>query len=88
MQILCFFSQLLFGESVRNHIKLCFVAGEVLRGDRIVNTMYKIKMGTPEPCKILCKESDKADAAVSVTLTAEQGKTVAEMVRENYFVHL
>ncbi|XP_055337384.1 transmembrane 9 superfamily member 4-like isoform X1 [Paramacrobiotus metropolitanus] len=63
--------------------------GETLRGDRVVNTMYDVKMGHAEPCRVLCQDekSDK-DKPISLTLTAEDGKNMAERIREDYFVHL
>ena len=30
--------------------------GEVLRGDKIMNSNYELKMGVEETCKILCKK--------------------------------
>ncbi|UJR33442.1 hypothetical protein I4U23_020887 [Adineta vaga] len=53
--------------------------GEVLRGDRIVNTNFKVEMDTNAPCRVLCKD---------ITLTAEESATVAKHIEEKYFVHL
>ncbi|XP_048762695.1 transmembrane 9 superfamily member 4-like isoform X1 [Ostrea edulis] len=53
--------------------------GEVLRGDRIVNTPYEIRMATNMECKVLC---DK------IKLTAKESKLMAERIRKNYYVHL
>ncbi len=37
--------------------------GEVLRGDKIMNSNYELKMGVEETCKILCrKELTLSDA--------------------------
>ena len=37
--------------------------GEVLRGDKIMNSNYELKMGVEETCKILCrKELTAAEA--------------------------
>ena len=37
--------------------------GEVLRGDKISNSNYDLKMGVEETCKVLCrKELTSADA--------------------------
>ena len=66
---------------------LCCFQGELLRGDRVVSTPYDLRMGTDEPCKILCKNTEKADQ-LSVLLSAEDGKTIGERVREAYYVHL
>ncbi|XP_070555187.1 transmembrane 9 superfamily member 4-like [Ptychodera flava] len=52
--------------------------GEVLRGDRIVNTPYKVKMNEGLPCKVLCEQ----------TLDAKQSNTMISRIKENYYVHL
>ncbi|OQV23063.1 Transmembrane 9 superfamily member 4 [Hypsibius exemplaris] len=62
--------------------------GELLRGDRVVSTPFKIIMGKDEPCNILCKSDEKSDQPISAVLTAEEGKTIGERIREAYFVHL
>lgn len=53
--------------------------GEVLRGDRIVNTPYEIKMAKNMPCRVLCS---------SIKLTAKESKLMAERIKKNYYVHL
>lgn len=53
--------------------------GEVLRGDRIVNTPYEIKMAKDMPCRVLCN---------SIKLTAKESKLMAERIKKNYYVHL
>ncbi|KAJ8306195.1 hypothetical protein KUTeg_016740 [Tegillarca granosa] len=53
--------------------------GEVLRGDRIVNTPYELTMEEDRACTVLC-ESKK--------LTAAQSKRMAEMIKQSYYVHL
>jgi len=53
--------------------------GEVLRGDRIVNTPYTVKMAENTECAVLCQ--DKA-------WDAKQSKEVAYRVEHEYFVHL
>ncbi|CAC5396025.1 TM9SF2_4 [Mytilus coruscus] len=53
--------------------------GEVLRGDRIVNTPYKIQMATPKGCSVLCDQK---------TFSEKQSKEMAERIKRSYFVHL
>ncbi|KAI0240055.1 Transmembrane 9 superfamily member 4 [Lamellibrachia satsuma] len=52
--------------------------GEVLRGDRIVNTPYQVRMTEPVKCAFLCNK----------TLTEEQSKLVAKRIQQQYNVHL
>ncbi|CAB4011926.1 transmembrane 9 superfamily member 4-like, partial [Paramuricea clavata] len=52
--------------------------GEVLRGDRIVNTPYKVKVMINKSCTILC---DK-------TWSPEESQTVAKRIKEDYSVHM
>ncbi|XP_063968455.1 transmembrane 9 superfamily member 4-like [Lytechinus pictus] len=52
--------------------------GEVLRGDRIVNTNYMVKMKTDHSCLVLCEvEFDKKEL-----------KTLVDRIKEDYSVHL
>ena len=51
--------------------------GEVLRGDKIMNSNYELKMGVEETCKILCKKD----------LTASEAKEFSVRVEEDYRVH-
>ena len=37
--------------------------GEVLRGDKIMNSNYELKMGVEETCKILCRKELTASEA-------------------------
>ncbi|CAF3411127.1 unnamed protein product [Rotaria socialis] len=53
--------------------------GEILRGDRIVNTKFQVGMDTNVACRTLCKD---------VNLTPEQSKTLGKRIRNNYYVHL
>ncbi len=53
--------------------------GEILRGDRIVNTRYDVKMRVNTECKILC---------TSIKLSEEQSKALAKRIRDAYHVHL
>ena len=59
------------------------MAGEVLRGDRIVNTPFQVLMNSEKKCEVLCGQSNKP-----VTLTVEQSRLVAERISEDYYVHL
>lgn len=52
--------------------------GEVLRGDRIVNTAYDVKMNQRINCKVICK----------VALKDGEAKNIMTRVKEDYFVHL
>ncbi|KXS17099.1 endosomal protein [Gonapodya prolifera JEL478] len=52
--------------------------GEVLRGDRIVNSDYEISMNVKSSCSVLC----------SLELTAEQSQQAAALVKEEYDVEL
>lgn len=51
--------------------------GEVLRGDRIMNSDYDVKMGVEETCKILCRKE----------LTQAEVKEFSVRVEEDYRVH-
>jgi transmembrane 9 superfamily protein 2/4 len=53
--------------------------GEILRGDRIVNTGYELHMSQNEECNVLCQD---------VQLTAEQTKQVSKRIKDAYHVHL
>lgn len=54
--------------------------GEVLRGDRIVNTPYVVLMNQEKRCQVVCQQASK--------LTTEQSKLMAERIQEEYYVHL
>ncbi|XP_059162862.1 transmembrane 9 superfamily member 4-like isoform X1 [Physella acuta] len=60
--------------------------GEVLRGDRIVNTPYLVKMASNVKCQVLCQ--DKGLKYVPVTLTKNQSKDMADKIMHDYYVHL
>ncbi|EDL06014.1 transmembrane 9 superfamily protein member 4, isoform CRA_a, partial [Mus musculus] len=67
-------------------IKITYKAenlGEVLRGDRIVNTPFQVLMNSEKKCEVLCNQSNKP-----ITLTVEQSRLVAERITEEYYVHL
>jgi len=51
--------------------------GEVLRGDKIMNSNYELKMGVEETCKILCRRE----------LTGAEAKLFSVRIEEDYRVH-
>jgi len=51
--------------------------GEVLRGDRIMNSHYDVKMGVEENCKILCRKE----------LTKPEVSEFSLRIEEDYRVH-
>lgn len=53
--------------------------GEVLRGDRIVNTRYNVAMNKDKKCEMVCNKKK---------LSIEESKLVAERIQEEYYVHL
>jgi len=53
--------------------------GEILRGDRIVNTNFNVEMNVNVPCRILCQ---------NVSLDREQTSTLDKRIRNDYHVHL
>lgn len=57
--------------------------GEVLRGDRIVNTRYDVRMGQNTPCSLLC--NSKVDP---IHWTVSESQVVADRIQHEYFVHL
>lgn len=57
--------------------------GEVLRGDRIVNTPYELRMTENLNCKILCNTKD-----LPLNWDIGQSRKVAERIEHEYFVHL
>lgn len=56
--------------------------GEVLRGDRIVSTAYKIKALENQECRLLCS----SDSPTKLTL--KQAKILVDLVKNDYYVHL
>lgn len=58
-------------------------SGEVLRGDRIVNTLYTVLMNLDKKCEVLCKKPDDP-----IKLSVEESKLLAERIQEEYYVHL
>lgn len=53
--------------------------GEVLRGDRIVNTLYEIRMAQNKGCTLLCKQT---------TVNAEQSTKLSKLISDEYHVHM
>ncbi len=53
--------------------------GEILRGDRIVNTRYQVQMRKNIQCRVLC---------TSIKLTAEQSNGLIKRIKDAYHVHL
>ncbi|XP_014677964.1 PREDICTED: transmembrane 9 superfamily member 4-like [Priapulus caudatus] len=57
--------------------------GEVLRGDRIVNTPYEIRMNADAGCRVLCNAPGDA-----VVMQERESALVARRVKEQYVVQL
>ncbi|KAL1490640.1 hypothetical protein ABEB36_013301 [Hypothenemus hampei] len=57
--------------------------GEVLRGDRIVNTPYEIKMAESTQCSLLCHSPDKP-----MNWGVLDSQMVVDRIQHEYFVHL
>ncbi|XP_006639690.1 transmembrane 9 superfamily member 4 [Lepisosteus oculatus] len=57
--------------------------GEVLRGDRIVNTPFEVRMTSEKKCEVLCDRPKKP-----LKLSVEESKLMAERIKEEYYVHL
>ncbi|XP_044751616.1 transmembrane 9 superfamily member 4 [Coccinella septempunctata] len=57
--------------------------GEVLRGDRIVNTPYAVKMAENTPCTLLCNSKDQP-----INWNPSQSQTVVDRIQHDYYVHL
>ncbi|PIK37279.1 hypothetical protein BSL78_25879 [Apostichopus japonicus] len=53
--------------------------GEVLRGDRIVNTLYKIQMKAGIECQRLCEP---------LKLDGKSTSKLIQRIKEEYYVHL
>jgi len=53
--------------------------GEILRGDRIVNTQFKVAMDVNMQCQTLCKD---------ILISKENSTKLAKRIRNNYYVHL
>nr|CAD7193634.1 unnamed protein product [Timema douglasi] len=57
--------------------------GEVLRGDRIVNTPYEIRMAEDIKCQLLCHSPNNP-----INWNEEQSQKVISRIQHEYFVHL
>ncbi|RZB38698.1 transmembrane 9 superfamily member 4, partial [Asbolus verrucosus] len=57
--------------------------GEVLRGDRIVNTPYDVKMAENTPCTVLCNSPKKP-----INWSVGESQIVVDRIQHEYFVHL
>lgn len=57
--------------------------GEVLRGDRIVNTPYEVHMAENIKCKLLCHQKNNP-----INWSVEESEKVASRIEHEYFVHL
>ncbi|XP_031558283.1 transmembrane 9 superfamily member 4-like [Actinia tenebrosa] len=53
--------------------------GEVLRGDRIVNTPYEVAMNVNKKCTVLCEP---------IELTDEMVDTLTKRIEKEYFIHM
>ena len=58
--------------------------GEVMRGDRIVNTPYQVFMKKDEKCRSLCSTSKSPIKTVST----EESEQLRQRISEDYHVHL
>lgn len=58
--------------------------GEVLRGDRIVNTPYEVLMAEDIPCRLLCHGPNTP----RMTWSEEDSQRVIERIQHDYTVHL
>ncbi|XP_032242365.1 transmembrane 9 superfamily member 4 [Nematostella vectensis] len=52
--------------------------GEVLRGDRIVNTPYEVEMNVNKKCVVLCP----------MKISADMSKVVADRIFKEYYIHM
>lgn len=57
--------------------------GEVMRGDRIVNTPYEVSMKQDVKCSVACKDKSSA-----MKVNAEDSANLARRIKEEYHVHL
>lgn len=57
--------------------------GEVLRGDRIVNTPYKVRMAEDIKCTLLCQSPGDP-----IHWTVPESQMVVDRIKHEYFVHL
>lgn len=57
--------------------------GEVLRGDRIVNTPYIVRMAESTPCSLVCHSPDSP-----MNWGIGESQMVVDRIQHDYFVHL
>lgn len=57
--------------------------GEVLRGDRIVNTPYDVRMAENTPCTLLCHDQNNP-----MNWSPYDSERVIDRIQHEYFVHL
>ncbi|XP_046425522.1 transmembrane 9 superfamily member 4 isoform X2 [Neodiprion fabricii] len=57
--------------------------GEILRGDRIVNTPYEVEMNVPVHCRLLCHTPNE-----KMTWSKEKSELAIERIQHEYYVHL
>lgn len=57
--------------------------GEVLRGDRIVNTPYEVQMDQSMACKLLCH-----DLSNPIVWNEAESREVIDRIQHEYYVHL
>lgn len=57
--------------------------GEVLRGDKIMNSDYDLHMGVEESCKILCRKELSAEEAAMFSSRIEEDYRVTDMIVDN-----
>jgi hypothetical protein len=69
-----------------SHAPSAVVAGEVLRGDRIITTPYELQMETNRSCVRLCK-GPKGEEAVLKHYTKKQVAKFEKFIRAQYRVH-
>lgn len=60
-------------------VTLTVATGEVLRGDRIVNTKFESRMKVPTSCTVMCKSQE---------FDSNMAKTIMQRIRDEYSVHL
>lgn len=64
-------------------IKCYSLLGEVLRGDRIVNTPYEVQMAVDQQCRVLCN-----NPKTPLNWSVAESKLVASRIQHQYYVHL
>ena len=57
--------------------------GEVLRGDKIMNSIYELKMGVETSCKVLCRKLLTDDDAKLFSTRIDEDYRVTDMIVDN-----